>query len=65
MTISKELLSGVYRPEDLRSNKGLIKELKVRLMVRILGAELTGHLGYKPNGAPANQQANRRNGATR
>ena len=35
MTISKELLdellSGVERPEDLLGDKGLMKELKVRL----------------------------------
>jgi len=47
MTISKvlldELLSGVERPEDLLGDKGLIKELKVRLMERMLGAELTEH----------------------
>ena len=44
MTISKELLdellSGVERPEDLLGDKGLMKELKVRLMERMLGAEL-------------------------
>ena len=38
MTISKELLdellSGVERPEDLLGDKGLMKELKVRLMER-------------------------------
>jgi len=36
MTISKELLDellkGVERPEDLLGDKGLMKELKVRLM---------------------------------
>jgi len=69
MTISKELLdellSGVERPEDLLGEKGLMKELKVRLMERMLGAELTEHLGYEPHGEPASQQTNRRNGATR
>ena len=58
MTISKELLdellSGVERPEDLLGDKGLMKELKVRLMERMLGAELTEHLGYEPHGEPAN-----------
>ncbi len=52
MTISKELLdellSGVDRPEDLLGDKGLMTELKVRLMERMLGAELTKHLGYEP-----------------
>ena len=69
MTISKELvdelLSGVERPEDLPGHKGLMRELKVRLMERMLGAKLTEHLGYEPHGEPANQQTNRRNGATR
>lgn len=69
MTISKklldELLSGVEKPEDFFGDKGLMKELKVRLMERMLGAELTEHLGYEPHRAPASQQSNRRNGATR
>ena len=69
MTISKELLdellSGVERPEDLLGDKGLMKELKVRLMERMLGAELTQHLGYEPHGEPDSQQTNRRNGASR
>jgi len=42
MTISKklpdELLSGVERPEDFFGDKGLMKQLKVRLMERMLGA---------------------------
>ena len=61
MTISKErldeLLSGVEQPEDLLGDKGLMKELKVRLMERMLGAELTEHLGYEPLCAPASQHA--------
>jgi putative transposase len=69
MTISKELLdellSGVEGPEEFLGDQGLMKELKVRLMERMLGAELTEHLGYEPHGDPASQQNNRRNGATR
>lgn len=68
MTISKalldELLSGVERPEDLLGDKGLMKELKVRLMERMLGAELTEHLGYEPGEDP-DGQSNRRNGTSR
>jgi len=45
MTISKEvldeLLSGVENANDLLGDQGLMKELKVRLMERMLGAELT------------------------
>ena len=69
MTISKdvldELLSGVERPVDLLGDKGLMKELNVRLMERMLGAELTEHLGYEPDGKPAVRQNNRRNGSAR
>jgi putative transposase len=50
MTISKELLDELNRPEDLLGDKGLMKELKVRLMERMLGAELTEHLGHEPHG---------------
>ncbi|WP_404932700.1 hypothetical protein [Phaeobacter gallaeciensis] len=42
-----------------------MKELKVRLMERMQGAELTEHLGYEPHSTPVNQQPNRRNGSTR
>ena len=69
MTISKdvfdELLNGVENAEDLLGDQGLMKELKVRLMERMLGAELTEHLGYEPETQPANQQSNRRNGTSR
>ena len=69
MTISKEvldeLLSGVENADDLLGDQGLLKELKVRLMERMLGAELTDHLGYEPDAEPSNQQNNRRNGTTR
>jgi transposase-like protein len=42
-----------------------MKELKVRLMERMLGAELTEHLGDEPDREPATLQDNRRNGTTR
>ena len=45
MTISKELLdellSSVERPWDLLGDKGLVKELRLHLMERMLGAERT------------------------
>ena len=69
MTISNkildELLSDVDRPDDLLGDTGLMKELKVRLMERMLGAEMTEHLGYEPNTEPPSQQINRRNGTSR
>ncbi|WP_229582959.1 hypothetical protein [Paracoccus sp. S-4012] len=57
-----ELLKGCTRPEDLLGDAGLMKELKVRLMVRMLGAELTAHRGYEAGAEPPPEQANRRNG---
>lgn len=62
MTISNEFLKGCKRPEDLLGDAGLMTELKIRLMERMLGAELTAHLGYEAGAAPPPDQANRRNG---
>ena len=68
MTISNELLDellkGCARPEDLLGEAGLMKELKLRLMERMLGGELTAHLGYEAGAAPPSGQDNRRNGGT-
>ena len=68
MTISNELLDellkGCARPEDLLGEAGLMKELKLRLMERMLGGELTAHLGYEAGAAPPFGQDNRRNGGT-
>jgi putative transposase len=67
--ISKELLdelpSSVDRQEDLLSDKGLMTELKVRMMEDLLSAELAENLDYKPHSDPASQQINPRNGARR
>ena len=57
-----ELLKGCKRPEDLLGDAGRRKELKVRLMERMLGAELTAHLGYEAGAEPPPDQANRRHG---
>jgi transposase-like protein len=66
MTISKELLDelleGCERPEDLLGDTGLMKELKIKLMERMLGAELTAHLGYEEGKDAPPGQSNRRNG---
>lgn len=68
MTISKELLDalleGVERPEDLLGDAGLMKELKINLMKRMLGAELTAHLGYEEGKDAPASQTNRRNGTS-
>ena len=42
-----------------------MKELKIKLMERMLGAELTEHLGYEEGGAAPPSQANRRNGSSK
>ena len=69
MTISKELLDellkGCERPEDLLGDTGLMKELRIKLMERMLGAELTAHLGYEEGKDAPPGQANRRNGTAR
>ncbi len=68
MTIFKELLDellkGVERPEDLLGDAGLMKELKVRLMEQMRGAELTAHPGYEEGKEAPPGQANRRNGSS-
>lgn len=63
--ILDELLKGVRHPEDLLDDTGLMKELKVRLMERMLGAELTEHLGYEEGKEAPSGQANRLNGSTK
>lgn len=66
MTISNELLDellrGCERPEDLLGDAGLMTVLKVRLMERMLGAELSAHLGYEAGAEPPPEQADRRDG---
>jgi transposase-like protein len=68
MTISKELLDerlkGCERPEDLLGDAGLMKELKIRLMERMIGGELTTHPGCEEGRDAAADRANRRNGSS-
>jgi putative transposase len=68
MTISNELLDellkGCKRPDDLLGEAGLMKDLKVRLMERMLGAELTAPLGYEAGAEAPADQTNRRNGVS-
>jgi putative transposase len=63
--ILDELLKGCERPEDLLGDGGLMKDLKRALMQRMLGAELTEHLGYEHGEEAPPVQANRRNGVSR
>ena len=68
MTISKEvldeLLKDCKRPDDLLGESGLMKELRIKLMERMLGAELTAHLGYEAGQEAPPDQPNRRNGSS-
>src|SRR6056297_2095711 len=68
MTLSKELpdelLRGCERPEDLPGDTGLMRELKIGLMERMPGAELTAHLGCEDGTAAPEDQPDRRNGST-
>ncbi|MGF1553077.1 MAG: IS256 family transposase, partial [Paracoccaceae bacterium] len=64
-SVLDELLKGCERPEDLLGEGGLMKDLKKALMSRMLGAELTEHLGYEHGQEPLPSQANRRNGTSR
>ena len=60
-----ELLKGCERPEDLLGDGGLMTKLKKALMQRMLGAELTEHLGYEHGEEAPPVQTNRRNGVSR
>ncbi len=59
-----EVLTGCERPEDLLGNDGLMKELKIKLMERMLGAELTAHSGYEDGKDAPADRADRRNGSS-
>ena len=48
-----ELLADCKRPEDLLGDAGLMKELRIRLMKRMLGAKLTAHQGYEAGSVPS------------
>ncbi len=66
MTFSKELLDEPLKdceqPEGMLGDSGLMKELKIKLMERMLGAELTAHLAYEEGKEAPRNQSNRRNG---
>jgi putative transposase len=55
------LIGDTKTPEDLEA---LFRRMKKALAERILGAELTHHLGYGPGEAKPAEQANHRNGST-
>lgn len=57
-----DLLKGYKLPKDLIGDAGLRKERKIRLMVRLLGAELAGHLGCEAGVELRVEQNNSRTG---
>ena len=59
-----ELLKGCERPEDLLGDAGLLKELRIKLMERMLGAERRAHPGYGEGKDAPPSQSNRRNGTS-
>ncbi len=59
-----DLLKGVERAEDLPGDAGFMKELKIKLMERMLCAELTAHLGYEEGKEAPAGQTNRRTGVS-
>ena len=60
-----ELLKGCERPEDLMTDGGLMMEPRRALMRRMLGAELSEHLGYERGETAPPVRTNRRNGVSR
>jgi transposase-like protein len=66
MTIFRELPDkvpkGCERPGDMPGEAEVMKELRIKLMERILGAELTTHLGYEDGKDAPPEQSNRRKG---
>ena len=55
--ILDELLAGASSREELMGEAGLFKQLKKAMMERVLGAELTHHLGYEKHDPPAGAAA--------
>ena len=58
-----EPLSDYEKPEDLRGEDGLFKQLKKALVERASGAELTHHLGYEKGDLGGRGTGNNRNGS--
>ncbi len=57
-----QILGEARTQEDLFGKDGVLKQLKKRLMERILEAELTEHLGYDKYATEGNGSGNSRNG---
>ncbi|MEO6390408.1 MAG: IS256 family transposase [Pyrinomonadaceae bacterium] len=59
-----ELLKDYEKPEDLLGENGLLKELTKRLLERVMGAELTHHVGYEKHDPAGHNSGNSRNGSS-
>src|ERR1700745_2880713 len=59
-----KLLANYEKPEALRGDEGLFKQLKKALIERALGAELTEHLGYEKGDPAGRGKGNSRNGTS-
>ncbi len=59
-----EFLGDCESSEDLFGDDGLFKNLKRRLVERMLQGELTAHLGYEKHSVTGNKSGNSRNGST-
>lgn len=60
-----ELLAGISGPEDLTGDAGLLNPLKKAMMERVLGADLTHHLGYEKGDVPGRGTGSSRNGLSK
>jgi putative transposase len=69
MAISEEvldkLLENYQRPEDVLGENGLLKQLTKGLLEKMLGAELTAHLGYEKHDPAGYRSGNSRNGTSK
>jgi putative transposase len=65
----EELMKDYREPSDLTGPGGIIEELQKRLYERVLGTELTHHLGYAKGEAPKKEEgqepSNHRNGSSK
>src|SRR3954452_6654912 len=59
-----ELLKGYQKPEDLIGETGILKQLQKALLERVMGAELTHHLGYEKHDPAGHNSGNSRNGSS-
>ena len=57
-----QLLAGCEKPEDLLAPGGAFNRLKKRLIERLLGSELSVHLGYAKGQKAMANDGNHRNG---